>query len=702
MLRRVLVVVGLLLAVLAVPGSSAVADLNLCAEKVAPVPERINASILGPDTDSWSRTPPDPTDPESARPEVDPRGVYGSLGMAGQFWAKLYSSDCFDDTRLSLSHDLATLTWGGVRTVNTWTLRIFGWATSDDLTELFTPLVIDAMTAMRESVWRPLIPLAVTVGSIWMAWQGLIKKRFTLSVQGAVWMVSALVLGMWILLAPASAIATAMLPVDIGAGMATSAASRIAAQDVALDCPGGAGRVITQMEGESTQDLHSRETREMLWVAFSCRPWQAGVFGADRAGQEAAELYGYDVLRAQSIGTDAPQSHVEDRQQEFEEMAEVIEEEHPEVWPMFRGSLGEARLGIAGSALAGSTLGGGLILLASLALATFKTAFLVGALFSPLFLGLGIAPGPGRRLLGHYGSIMAGLLLMQVALLFIIGVLLLCYSLVFSQDLTFGEQVIALLCLLLGFLAFFAPLWRIIRARGREGRGDDPGTPSVGAPAPLAALTRRSADTWRWRSHQWGQRKAAQLDRKLAASGGGPGAAGAPGRVAAPAAAGPGGGQGAGGEDSGRTPPPLGQDQEQRTQRLARGQGAVRPEVPRDRDESAGYRGADRAAESAPAAVPERTAEEQRQEVEVLRTVRTAESGGRSEPRRDPAAAPPVPVRSSSADNGGGGGGGAGRPAAERGPVRAPAERAPVVPPTPAPDPARPPTRTRGGREERP
>lgn len=644
MIRRLFIVCALALTVLTIPGSSA-ADLNWCAEVIAPEPQRINASVLGADTEEWRRFDFDDPDFDPTEENEDPRGVYGSYGMAGQFWHTIKSKDCFDDTRLSFKHEIASLTWSATKGINTWVLRIFGWATSDELNEIFTPLVVDVMTSLRDSMWRPLIPLAVTVGAIWMAWVGLVRKRFTLSAQGAVWMVSAMLLGFWILFSPNTAITTATSVVDVGGGAVNAAVNQVSSDGTATDCPGGSSHHVTQRGDESWSAFQARETREMVWTALQCRPWQAGVFGSDKAGQEAADQYGYSVLRAQSVANGAPQERIDSKKEYFERIAEAVEEEHPEVWLHFRGSMPEERLNIAFASLTGSVLGGLPLGIIGIALMVFKMAFLVGALFSPIFLLLGIAPGPGRRLLGQYGVVMGGIIIAQIALLLILLVTALSYGMIWSQDLDLGQQIIAMLVLFLGMIAFWAPLWKIVRGAAGGQRQD---LSSLGAPTPLASATRRSADMWRYRSKGWMRRQGGKVARLGDREG--PSAAT---RVAGTSVS----------PDKSAQAPDLTQGQEEKTQRLARGRGAVRPTTPEGQQarqspsprESGGYRGQDRSPEHAPPSserhVETRRSEEtrkeadrvQRHEVEVLRSVRAAEVGP-AEQRRDPSQAPPHPA----------------------------------------------------------
>jgi len=59
------------------------------------------------------------------------------------------------------------------------------------------------ITSLGNAIYFPYLAVVVIIGAIWLAWQGLIRKRGTRTVEGTVWMVVACAAAIFLIGKPA-------------------------------------------------------------------------------------------------------------------------------------------------------------------------------------------------------------------------------------------------------------------------------------------------------------------------------------------------------------------------------------------------------------------------------------------------------------------------------------------------------------------
>ncbi|WP_393916620.1 type IV secretion system protein [Halostreptopolyspora alba] len=348
---------------------------------------------------------------------------------------------------------MSNTAWGLSKTINQSTITVYQAATTDGLLASFNSLVESVMGEFREGVWRPLLPTVIILGAVWLGWYGLIRKRLTLTVESAIWMVLAVVMGIWILVNPAQILSLSTNVVNSGTQLVNSAASKVTFTDAATSCLAGAPEA-ERADWENESDFTVRQNSQMLWSGLVCQPWVAGVFGTGEAASWANQEYGMSLLQAQGISR-AEQAQIandeldaaslrEEKQQEYEEIASGVESNYPEVNPLFSGEQQGDRFAVATLALFASIFAGGLILAASVALIVLKIGFLLLLMLSPIFLLVGVHPGYGRTVLLRWFEMLIGLLLKQIFIVLLVTLLIMCYSAVMVTDLGWGLQMILL------------------------------------------------------------------------------------------------------------------------------------------------------------------------------------------------------------------------------------------------------------------
>ncbi|GAA1080311.1 type IV secretion system protein [Nocardiopsis metallicus] len=443
----------------------------MCPGNPAPLPESAGSGsdglLVPPQSRSAIEGSPDGMPPDAS--------MYGQYGTAGQQWHMITES-CVDKMSLGAQATIANSAWDLSKTINQSTITVYQAATSDGLLASFSSTVESVVVALREGIWRPLIPTIIILGAIWLGWYGLIRKRMTLTLESSVWMVAATALGMWILVNPSQVMSLGSSLVNSGTQLVTSAVGQVPYGSSLTSCPVGA-EPPERASWESESDFQVRRNADMMWSSLVCQPWMAGQFGNDDMAINAAEMHAEDLLAAQAISRIEQQqiadgeldaaTLVADKQESYQEISSDIQEYYPSVYPLFSGDDQGSRLGVATLALFASIFAGGLILAGSVALIVLKIAFMLLFMLAPVFLLIGIHPGYGRMVLLRWVELMVGFLLKQIFVVLMIALLVMSYGLVMSTPLGWGLQMILLALFTLALFIYrktFAYLFSSVNA----------------------------------------------------------------------------------------------------------------------------------------------------------------------------------------------------------------------------------------------
>ncbi|MDS1272300.1 conjugal transfer protein TrbL [Lipingzhangella sp. LS1_29] len=523
--RRALVLVLFALAFMLVPLGSAQANpIPGCDGDPAPQPEAAGSGsdglLVPPQSAESIAQSPDGLPPDAS--------LYGQYGTAGTQWHTIRES-CLDKMAQSPVATIANVSWDVSKTINQSTITVYQAATSDGLLDSFNEMTVSVIETLRAGIWQPLLPTVVILGAVWLAWYGLIRKRVTLTLESAVWMVLATTLGIWILLNPAQVMNMASTTVNSGSQLVNSAMAQVSVPGAATTCPAGAPET-ERADWESESEFHVRQNSQQLWSGLVCQPWVAGEFGSGPVANTAAERHGVDLMEAQAISRieqqqisegeiDAAQL-TEEKQESYQEIAADIENTYPEIYPLFSGEQAGERLGVSLLALFASVFAGGLILAGSVALIVLKIGFLLLLLLSPIFLLIGVHPGFGRVVLLRWVEMMFGLLLKQIFIVVLISLLVLAYGMVMATNLGWGLQMILLSLFTLALFIYrrpFAHLFSSVNANTFTSRMvGDAMTSSV-----LSKSANALPPVAYMRAQKWGAQRMPQLGAMAAAVPGG-------------------------------------------------------------------------------------------------------------------------------------------------------------------------------------
>ena len=170
-------------------GSSGLSgDLNNICQPSLPEPEPANSGI-----DAMISPP--------ASSGKQPSTLYSSYGVAGQNWAAT-NLQCSDMTSL-IGNNVANMVFDIAKSIDRVTITVYQSAAGEGILNWLTRVVNQLISTLGNAIYFPYLALVVIFGAIWLAWQGLIRKRATRTIEGTIWMVVACVAAIWLIARPA-------------------------------------------------------------------------------------------------------------------------------------------------------------------------------------------------------------------------------------------------------------------------------------------------------------------------------------------------------------------------------------------------------------------------------------------------------------------------------------------------------------------
>lgn len=455
-LTLLFMVAGLLL----VPSSASA--VNWCEEKSAPKPK-----TTGQGVDSVLNN-------EDVIDRGDVKGLYEQYLMSGTTWFVIVESeDCFDEQRTQAWPFLYDILWGAARGIDMAAIEALRFAVDTPMDAL-EEVVVDVVEQMRDTIWRPLLPAITILGAVTLAWWGLVRKRATLTFEGAIWMIAATTLGLWVLMAPAGFMRIVDTVVTTGDEVMSAAVTNVSGDSSEGRCIPDSPE-ITRAFQEDYSEFVARQQSELVWESLVCRTWLVGAFGSGPAAEELAGDHARDVIAAQALtrtesmsvgintdedGTDEYYDDLVDTKQgEFETVSGEIQDAHTPTWDMFRGSEGGDRTMAALVGLVAALTGGLLILVAAVGLLICKLGVILLMLTSPIFFLMGIHPGRGRTILLRWWELLLGLILKQWMWMAMVLLLVLTLNVIISTVQPYGLALVLMVALVAAVFKFKDPLW---------------------------------------------------------------------------------------------------------------------------------------------------------------------------------------------------------------------------------------------------
>jgi hypothetical protein len=403
-------------------------DLNNICQPSLPDPEPANSgidSMISPPASSGSQ----------------PSTLYSSYGVAGQYWATT-NLQCSDMTS-QIGNSVASMVFDIAKSIDRVTITVYQSAAGQGILNWLTSVVDKLISALGSAIYFPYLALVVIIGAIWLAWQGLIRKRATRTIEGTIWMVVACVAAIWLIGRPADF-------TGVGAGVSNGITQALNTAFSKLPAPNQSNCLPVSNNDPQVQPANYNfssgngvvaQNANELWTVLVCKPWLAGEFGTTAystgsAAPTPVNTYGRQLLWAQAIATnEKPTSAlIQAKQSTYAGIAASIQQHDPGIYPLFQGKQWTTRLEIAFTALFAAAIAGVLVLLIAVTLIMLKLGFLLLLIAGPFFLLVGTHPGFGRVVAVRWFEMLVGVLLKQAAVALVLSVLLYAYSLIMGTS----------------------------------------------------------------------------------------------------------------------------------------------------------------------------------------------------------------------------------------------------------------------------
>ncbi len=420
--------IGGLLGLCSSGSAGVVGDLNNICTPSVPEPEQASAGV-----DSMIATPGGATGGKT---------LYDNYGIAGQYWAAT-GLKCSDMTSL-IGNNVAGMVFDMAKSLDRVTITVYQSAAGNSILTWLQQAVNKLITALGKAIYFPFLAPVVILGAIWLAWQGLIRKRATRTIEGTIWMVIACVAAIWLIGRPGD---------FTGVGTTVSNSVTQVLNVAFAKLPNNTGgnclpvtnndpqSVTTSYAFTSSNGLVDQNANE-LWSVLVCKPWLDGELGTTAYAQpgtpaaatNVVNLYGRQLLWSQAISVNEQptQAVITAKQDTYMGIAQSLQNNYPAVYPLFQGNEWTTRLEMGFLALFAAVAAGLLVLLIALTLIILKIGFLLLLVAGPFFLIIGTHPGFGRVIAIRWFEMLVGVLMKQIAIALVLSVLLYCYSLIMS------------------------------------------------------------------------------------------------------------------------------------------------------------------------------------------------------------------------------------------------------------------------------
>jgi hypothetical protein len=411
-------------------GSGVIGDLNNICSPGPPQPEQATAGI-----NQMISVPGGPTVGKT---------LYDNYAMAGQFWAAT-GLQCSDMTSL-IGNNVAGMVFDMAKALDRVTITVYQSAAGANILSWLSSSVDNLIGRLGNAVFYPFLAPVVIIGAIWLAWQGLVRKRATRTIEGTLWMVAACAAAIWLIGRPADFTGIGSTVSNGVTQVLNTAFAKLPATSGSNCLPVTAGdpQSVTANYAFTSGNGLVDENANELWSVLVCKPWLIGEFGTSvyaTPGTPAAQtnvvnLYGRQLLFAQAIATNEQPTaaDINAKQDIYNGIATKLQQTDPAVYSLFQGNQWTTRLEIGFGALFAAVAAGLLVLLIALTLIIMKLSFLLLLVAGPFFLIVGIHPGFGRVVAIRWFEMLVGVLMKQVAIALVLSILLYCYSLIMQQS----------------------------------------------------------------------------------------------------------------------------------------------------------------------------------------------------------------------------------------------------------------------------
>jgi hypothetical protein len=264
--------------------------------------------------------------------------------------------------------------------------------------------------ALGSHIYRPFFVTAVLITGIWVTWNGLLRRRMSLTMETAGWVVLATSVASFFLAAPTWAVGS-LDSLSLGASQLILGTVAQADPDIS----NSSYATIYNKDPNVRQYAGLRAAVNRYWQIYVFKTWEVGEFGStDMAERKAPNglTYAEWELQANASGDSAAQ------QQVAAAVEGQLDPSHDRSLQPFKdwhdGGQGSQRLALAGITLITIIIATVLLIFVAGTIILAQLALVLLTMLAPLFFLIGIYPSTGRRIFLRWGELVLGFLLRRV------------------------------------------------------------------------------------------------------------------------------------------------------------------------------------------------------------------------------------------------------------------------------------------------
>ena len=235
--------------------------------------------------------------------------LYDNYGMAGQYWAAT-GLTCSQLTS-SIGNNVAGMVFDMAKSLDRVTITVYQSAAGANILSWLSGSVDQLITALGNAIYFPFLAPVVIIAAIWLAWQGLVRKRATRTFEGTIWMVVACAAAIWLIGRPADFTNVGTTVSDGVTSVLNTAFSNLPAtkNSGCLPIEATDAQSVTANYSFSTGNGLVDQNANELWTVLVCKPWLDGELGTTQyatpgtaaASTNVVNLYGRQLLWAQAV-----------------------------------------------------------------------------------------------------------------------------------------------------------------------------------------------------------------------------------------------------------------------------------------------------------------------------------------------------------------------------------------------------------------
>ena len=205
--------------------------------------------------------------------------LYDNYGVAGQFWAA-HGLQCSDMTSL-IGNNVAGMVFDAAKSLDRVTITVYQSAAGNNILTWLQNAVDKLISALGNAIYFPYLAPVVILGAMWLAWQGLIRKRATRTIEGTLWMVIAATAAIALIGRPADFTGVGTTVSNGATGVLNTAFAKLPAPAASNCLPVTAGdpQSVTANYAFTSGNGLVDENANELWSVLVCKPWLYGELG---------------------------------------------------------------------------------------------------------------------------------------------------------------------------------------------------------------------------------------------------------------------------------------------------------------------------------------------------------------------------------------------------------------------------------------